>query len=357
MRLSPTTCGPNLTRRWRSRRSSWALRRHGSAQRWRRWGDGSCGCVFTKTQFVFNDPLCISNNRNRSRRWTNCVQICWRSSTTLVMTGMQKVQVSSSPGFSVPTQLQHLKCSPVFPLYVPALRQNKPSFNPADTNALVGAVAFGKGLSKCRPPGPVAPGHPGQGQMMSGGPTLQQVTIGGAPGQQGALGGAVAPQQQGQPGRTAVQLGQYYAWVLSLLFIFYCIFILIVEPLNVPGLPVHVRHYKIHSLATSSGTSVRLHVNAKIKSANHSAAATWCVQGDNFKRSSKMGNLKVIDLSDVFTNFCTNIHEEWFQHNVESLAWRSQTLPETKSWSHPVLAKWTEWSGQWVCLQKRVNDI
>ncbi|KAK7880450.1 hypothetical protein WMY93_032907 [Mugilogobius chulae] len=61
-----------------------------------------------------------------------------------------------------------------------ALRQNKPWFNPADTNALVGAVAFGKGLSKCRPPGP--PGPPGlqaQGPMMSSGPTLQQVTIGG----------------------------------------------------------------------------------------------------------------------------------------------------------------------------------
>ncbi|XP_044055407.1 mediator of RNA polymerase II transcription subunit 8 isoform X4 [Siniperca chuatsi] len=82
-----------------------------------------------------------------------------------------------------------------------AIRQNKPSFNPADTNALVGAVAFGKGLSKCRPPGPVAPGHPGQGPMMSGGPTLQQVTIGGGSGQQAGMGGPVAPQQQGQPGK------------------------------------------------------------------------------------------------------------------------------------------------------------
>ncbi|KAI3369105.1 hypothetical protein L3Q82_026067 [Scortum barcoo] len=81
-----------------------------------------------------------------------------------------------------------------------AMRQNKPSFNPADTNALVGAVAFGKGLSKCRPPGPVAPGHPGQGPMMSGGPTLQQVTIGGGSNQQAAMGGPVPPQQQGQPG-------------------------------------------------------------------------------------------------------------------------------------------------------------
>ncbi|XP_061895422.1 mediator of RNA polymerase II transcription subunit 8 [Entelurus aequoreus] len=82
-----------------------------------------------------------------------------------------------------------------------AMRQNKASFNPADTNALVGAVAFGKGLSKCRPPGPLPPGHPGQGPMMSGGPTLQQVTIGGGVGQQGALGGPVPPQQQGQPGK------------------------------------------------------------------------------------------------------------------------------------------------------------
>ncbi|XP_035621115.1 mediator of RNA polymerase II transcription subunit 8-like isoform X1 [Oncorhynchus keta] len=81
-----------------------------------------------------------------------------------------------------------------------AIRQNKPSFNPADTNALVAAVGFGKGLSKCRPPGPVAPGHTGQGPMMSGGPTLQQVTIGGGSGQQQGMGPG-APQQQGQPGK------------------------------------------------------------------------------------------------------------------------------------------------------------
>lgn len=91
-----------------------------------------------------------------------------------------------------------------------AMRQNKSSFNPADTNALVGAVAFGKGLSKCRPPGPVAPGHPGQGPMMSGGPTLQQVTIGGGSGQQAGMGGPVAPQQQGQPGRRPGELGWYF---------------------------------------------------------------------------------------------------------------------------------------------------
>ncbi|XP_024865751.1 mediator of RNA polymerase II transcription subunit 8 isoform X2 [Kryptolebias marmoratus] len=82
-----------------------------------------------------------------------------------------------------------------------ASRQNKAFFNAGDTNALVAAVAFGKGLSKCRPPGPVAPGHPGQGPIMSGGPTLQQVTVGGGAGQQAGLGGPVAPQQQGQPGK------------------------------------------------------------------------------------------------------------------------------------------------------------
>ena len=87
--------------------------------------------------------------------------------------------------------LRYLLCPPS------AIRQSKPSFNPADTNALVAAVGFGKGLSKCRPPGPVAPGHPGQGGMMTGGPTLQQVTIGGQ-GQAG-MGGPTA-QQQGQPG-------------------------------------------------------------------------------------------------------------------------------------------------------------
>lgn len=92
-------------------------------------------------------------------------------------------------------------------LILPAVRQNKPSFNPADTNALVGAVAFGKGLSKCRPPGPVAPGHPGQGPMMSSGPTLQQVTIGGGSNQQAGMGGPVAQQQQGQPGRRPGELG------------------------------------------------------------------------------------------------------------------------------------------------------
>ncbi|XP_057697271.1 mediator of RNA polymerase II transcription subunit 8 isoform X2 [Corythoichthys intestinalis] len=70
-------------------------------------------------------------------------------------------------------------------------RQSKAWFNPADTAALVGAVAFGKGLSKCRPPGPASASP--AGVPAGGGPTLQQVTIGGQTG---------APSQQpGQPGK------------------------------------------------------------------------------------------------------------------------------------------------------------
>ncbi|TNM87648.1 mediator of RNA polymerase II transcription subunit 8 [Takifugu rubripes] len=79
-----------------------------------------------------------------------------------------------------------------------SLRQNKQYFNPADTNTLVGAVAFGKGLSKCRPPGPVAQGHPGPGTMMGGTSALQQATIGAGPVQQA---GSVGPQQPGQQGK------------------------------------------------------------------------------------------------------------------------------------------------------------
>ncbi|KAM9385250.1 mediator of RNA polymerase II transcription subunit 8-like isoform 2-T2 [Pholidichthys leucotaenia] len=82
-----------------------------------------------------------------------------------------------------------------------AARQVSASFNSGDTAMLISAIAFGKGVAKGRPPGPGAPAHPGQGTMMSSGPTLQQVTIGGGLGQQAALGGSVAPQQQGQPGK------------------------------------------------------------------------------------------------------------------------------------------------------------
>lgn len=85
------------------------------------------------------------------------------------------------------------------------MRQNKQWFNPADTNALVAAVSFGKSLSKCRPPASVAPGHPGQ-SMMTGGPTLQQVTIAGAPGHQGGIGASVPQQQPGQPGKRLVTI-------------------------------------------------------------------------------------------------------------------------------------------------------
>lgn len=88
-------------------------------------------------------------------------------------------------------------------LSFPALRQNKQYFNPADTNTLVGAVAFGKGLSKCRPPGPVAQGHPGPGTMMGGTSTLQQATIGAGAVQQA---GSVGPQQPGQQGKSQGEL-------------------------------------------------------------------------------------------------------------------------------------------------------
>ncbi|MBN3298640.1 mediator of RNA polymerase II transcription subunit 8 isoform X2 [Amia ocellicauda] len=84
-----------------------------------------------------------------------------------------------------------------------AMRQNKQTHNPADTTALVAAVGFGKGLAKCRPPGPggvVAPGQPGGGPMMQGGPTLQQVTMAGSSNQQTGM-GPVPQQQPGQPGK------------------------------------------------------------------------------------------------------------------------------------------------------------
>ncbi|XP_006634854.1 mediator of RNA polymerase II transcription subunit 8 [Lepisosteus oculatus] len=85
-----------------------------------------------------------------------------------------------------------------------ALRQNKQTFNPTDTTALVAAVGFGKGLAKCRPPGSgglVPPGQPGTGAMLQGGPTLQQVTMPGTSNPQAAIGGPVPQQQQGQPGK------------------------------------------------------------------------------------------------------------------------------------------------------------
>ncbi|NP_001086941.1 mediator of RNA polymerase II transcription subunit 8-B [Xenopus laevis] len=61
-----------------------------------------------------------------------------------------------------------------------SLRQNKQTFNPTDTNALVAAVAFGKGLSNRRPPGqggPMAPGQTGASGMIPGAAGMQQVPM------------------------------------------------------------------------------------------------------------------------------------------------------------------------------------
>ncbi|XP_069498536.1 mediator of RNA polymerase II transcription subunit 8 [Ambystoma mexicanum] len=78
------------------------------------------------------------------------------------------------------------------------LRQSKPTFNPADTSALVAAVAFGRGLSNRRPPGGPG-GQPGSGGMMSGGPSLQQVQINMGANQQQM--GGLGMSQPGQPGK------------------------------------------------------------------------------------------------------------------------------------------------------------
>lgn len=86
-------------------------------------------------------------------------------------------------------------------MFLLALRQNKQTFNPADTNALVAAIGFGKGLSKLiRQPqgGPVPSGQSVPGGLQ-GGPSLSQVTIQGGPSQQGLPG--QVPSQQGQPGK------------------------------------------------------------------------------------------------------------------------------------------------------------
>ncbi|XP_053549580.1 mediator of RNA polymerase II transcription subunit 8 [Bombina bombina] len=82
-----------------------------------------------------------------------------------------------------------------------SLRQNKQTFNPTDTNALVAAVAFGKGLSNRRPPGgPMAPGQAGAGGMLQGAPGMQQVSMNMAPNQQQHMGG-VNMGQANQPGK------------------------------------------------------------------------------------------------------------------------------------------------------------
>ncbi|TFK01918.1 ovomucoid-like [Platysternon megacephalum] len=84
------------------------------------------------------------------------------------------------------------------------LRQNKQTFNPADTNALVAAVAFGKGLSNRRPPGsggPVQASQPGAGTIIAGASGIQQVQMSGASSQQQPMLGGVQMSQASQPGK------------------------------------------------------------------------------------------------------------------------------------------------------------
>ncbi|XP_063795405.1 mediator of RNA polymerase II transcription subunit 8 [Pseudophryne corroboree] len=86
---------------------------------------------------------------------------------------------------------------------VGSLRQNKQTYNPADTNALVAAVAFGKGLSNRRPPGaggPMGPGQTGAGGMLQGGTGMQQVSMSLPPNQQQHMPG-VQMAQAGQQGK------------------------------------------------------------------------------------------------------------------------------------------------------------
>lgn len=85
------------------------------------------------------------------------------------------------------------------------LRPNKQTFNPADTNALVAAVAFGKGLSNWRPSGGSGPGQPGQqaaGTILAGASGLQQVQMAGAPSQQQPMLSGVQMAQGSQPGKS-----------------------------------------------------------------------------------------------------------------------------------------------------------
>ncbi|PNI52650.1 MED8 isoform 1 [Pan troglodytes] len=84
------------------------------------------------------------------------------------------------------------------------LRPNKQTFNPTDTNALVAAVAFGKGLSNWRPSGSSGPGQagqPGAGTILAGTSGLQQVQMAGAPSQQQPMLSGVQMAQAGQPGK------------------------------------------------------------------------------------------------------------------------------------------------------------
>ncbi|XP_073450017.1 mediator of RNA polymerase II transcription subunit 8 [Aquarana catesbeiana] len=86
---------------------------------------------------------------------------------------------------------------------VASLRQNKQTYNPADTNALVAAVAFGKGLSNRRPPGPGGPmgaGQAGASGMLQGAGSMQQGQMSMPPNQQQHMTG-VPMAQGGQPGK------------------------------------------------------------------------------------------------------------------------------------------------------------
>ncbi|XP_062054316.1 mediator of RNA polymerase II transcription subunit 8-like [Lepus europaeus] len=81
---------------------------------------------------------------------------------------------------------------------------NKQTFNPADINALVADVAFGKRLSNWRPSGSSGPGQPGQpgaGAILAGALGLQQVQMAGAPGQQQPMLNGVQMAQAGQTGK------------------------------------------------------------------------------------------------------------------------------------------------------------
>ncbi|KAG8437065.1 hypothetical protein GDO86_007948 [Hymenochirus boettgeri] len=83
-----------------------------------------------------------------------------------------------------------------------SLRQNKQTYNPTDTNALVAAVAFGKGLSNRRPPGPggpMVPGQAGTGGILQNASGLQQVPMQLPTNQQHIAGVSMA--QGSQPGK------------------------------------------------------------------------------------------------------------------------------------------------------------
>lgn len=85
---------------------------------------------------------------------------------------------------------------------ISSLRQNKQTYNPTDTNALVAAVAFGKGLSNRRPPVPGGPLPAGQGAggMLQGSAGLTQVPMSLPPNQAQHMAGVSMP-QTGQPGK------------------------------------------------------------------------------------------------------------------------------------------------------------